>query len=79
MSLHEPYGATASCLRWFCLKKKKNTICTSCFHGLRVVLDTKWCTVHALSCTHPMKPCIRARLWYAPSSLPRIEGEPGCR
>ncbi|HQQ50963.1 MAG TPA: hypothetical protein PLZ29_07180, partial [Spirochaetota bacterium] len=30
------------------LKKKKNTICTSCFHGLRVVLDTKWCTVHAL-------------------------------
>ena len=56
MSSHEPYGATASCLRWFCLKKKKNTVCTRCFHSLRVVLDTKCCTAPALSCTRiPMR------------------------
>ena len=35
----------------FCLKKKENTVCTRCFHSLRVVLDTKCCTAPALSCT----------------------------
>ena len=56
MSSHEPYGAPASCLRCFALKKKKNTVCTSCFHSLRVVLDTKCCTAPALSCTRiPMR------------------------
>ena len=56
MSSHEPYGATASCLRWFCLKKQKNTLCTSCFHSLHVVLDTKCSTAPALSCTRiPMR------------------------
>jgi len=42
--------------RWFCLKKKKNTLCTRCFHSLRVVLDTKCSTAPALSCTRiPMR------------------------
>ena len=56
MSSHEPYGVPASCLRCFCLKKQKNTVCTRCFHSLRVVLDTKCPTAPALSCTRiPMR------------------------
>jgi len=39
----------------FCFQMK-NTLCTSCFHSLRVVLDTKCCTAPALSCTRiPMR------------------------
>ena len=39
----------------FCFQMK-NALCTSCFHSLRVVLDTKCCTAPALSCTRiPMR------------------------
>ncbi len=71
MALRHPASAS------FAFKKKKNTLCTSCSHSLRVVLNTKCFTVTALT-TLSCNGCLRQAALSCTRIPMRRASLPGC-